>query len=408
MLLLTHGDIEGNPGPKRRTSNYFSCCHWNVNSITAHNKLSLLSEYNTYVICISEIYLDKSADNDALSIDGYNIIRADHPHNQTSGGVCIYFKEQLKLKQKITPNFSECILCEISIGNKIGYIAVTYRSPSQIAIEFADFLENFEKRQYQIQQFRSFFVVILGDFNAKFESLWNEDITSNEGSQIDSLATTYGLQQLISDPTHILPNSSTCIDLIFTDQSNLVVDSDVHPSRHTNCHHQITFCKFNLIIEYPPAYQRLVWDCKRANINSIKQALYQVNWSTILSNKDVHQQVNILNSIILNVFTNYVSNKVITVDDKDPPWMTDFIKSKIEWRNNIYKTFQNSSKNLAEYNILQQAISEVSDLIYEKKNDYYNALAKKLSDPKTSSKTYWSILKTFYNTKKVPIIPPIL
>ena len=34
--------------------------------------------------------------------------------------------------------------------------------------------------------------------------------------------------------------------------------------------------------------------------------------------------------------------------------------------------------------------------------------AKKLSDPKTSSKTYWSILKTFYNTKKVPIIPPIL
>ena len=38
-----------------------------------------------------------------------------------------------------------------------------------------------------------------------------------------------------------------------------------------------------------------------------------------------------MNSIILNVFTNYVSNKVITVDDKDPPWMTDFIKSKIEW-----------------------------------------------------------------------------
>ena len=57
---------------------------------------------------------------------------------------------------------------------------------------------------------------------------------------------------------------------------------------------------------------------------------------------------------------------------------------------------------------MQQAIIEVSDLIYEKKNDYYNASAKKLSDPTTSSKTYWSILKTDYNTKKVPIIPPIL
>ena len=70
--------------------------------------------------------------------------------------------------------------------------------------------------------------------------------------------------------------------------------------------------------------------------------------------------------------------------------MTDFIKLKIEWRNNIYKTFRNSSTNLTEYQTLQQAITEVSDLIYEKKNDYYNALANNLSDLTTSSKTYWS------------------
>ena len=114
--------------------------------------------------------------------------------------------------------------------------------------------------------------------------------------------------------------------------------------------------------------------------------------------------------MLFHFLTNYDYKESLkyTKQKQHPPWMTDFIKSKIEWWNNIYKTFQNSSKNLAEYNILQQAISEVSDLIYEKKNDYYNALAKKLSDPKTSSKTYWSILKTFYNTKKVPIIPPIL
>ena len=77
-----------------------------------------------------------------------------------------------------------------------------------------------------------------------------------------------------------------------------------------------------------------------------------------------------LNSIILNIFTSYVSNKVITIDDKDPPWMTDFIKLKIEGQSSIYRTFQNSSKNLAQYNILQLAITEVSDLIYEKKDDY--------------------------------------
>ena len=35
-------------------------------------------------------------------------------------------------------------------------------------------------------------------------------------------------------------------------------------------------------------------------------------------------------------------------------------------------------------------------------------LALKLSDPMTNAKTYWSFLKTFYNGKKVPIIPPLV
>ena len=100
MLLLTHGDIESNPGPKRRTSNYFSFYDWNVNSIMAHNKRSLLPACNTVpkydVICISETYLDKSVDNNASSIDVCNIIKADYPQNQKRSGICIYFKEQLK------------------------------------------------------------------------------------------------------------------------------------------------------------------------------------------------------------------------------------------------------------------------------------------------------------------------
>ena len=89
----------------------------------------------------------------------------------------------------------------------------------------------------------------------------------------------HGLQQLISEPTHSLPNSLSCIDLIFTDQSNLVVyiDNGVHHSLHPNCHHQIVFCKFNLMIEYPPPYEPLVWDYKHSDENAIPKALEQVD-----------------------------------------------------------------------------------------------------------------------------------
>ena len=47
-------------------------------------------------------------------------------------------------------------------------------------------------------------------------------------------------------------------------------------------------------------------------------------------------------------------------------------------------------------------------MISVRKEEYYLHLSKKLNDPSTSSKTYWSILKSFYNGSKVPLIPPLL
>ena len=39
---------------------------------------------------------------------------------------------------------------------------------------------------------------------------------------------------------------------------------------------------------------------------------------------------------------------------------------------------------------------------------YYENLAKKLNNPLLQTKTYWSVLMTFYNNKKIPQIPPLL
>ena len=75
-----------------------------------------------------------------------------------------------------------------------------------------------------------------------------------KGARLDSLVSTHGFHQLISEPTHILRNLLSCIDLIFTDQPSLVVDSGVHPKLNGNCHYQISYCKLNLKIVYLPPY----------------------------------------------------------------------------------------------------------------------------------------------------------
>ena len=71
------------------------------------------------------------------------------------------------------------------------------------------------------------------------------------------------------------------------------------------------------------------WDFKRANIDSIRKAIKMIDWHFMLLNKNVHEQVSTFNTTLMNIFSNYIPNKYITVDDKDPPWMMEAIKNKI-------------------------------------------------------------------------------
>ena len=92
-----------------------------------------------------------------------------------------------------------------------------------------------------------------------------------------------------------------------------MVDSGTHPSLHPNCHHQVTHYKINLQVEYPPPYQRHLWNYDKANKDTILSALQNVCWHRLFANNAAHQQVNLLNDIILNAFTNVVPNKVLSV-----------------------------------------------------------------------------------------------
>ena len=118
-------------------------------------------------------------------------------------------------------------------------------------------------------------IVILGDFNAKLNTWCKSDKTTYEGSKIGGVTSNFGLQGLIKEPTHIIGNSSSCIDLLFCSQPNLVMESGVHPSFHTSCHHQIIYAKFQLKIYYPPPYEREIWHYEAANPNAIKKMLLQ-------------------------------------------------------------------------------------------------------------------------------------
>ena len=131
--------------------------------------------------------------------------------------------------------------------------------------KFDSFINNFEKLMIDIHSRKADFVLMIGDFNAKSCNLSINDTTTPEGAQLDSITPLYGMKELISELSHILQQTSICIDLIFTNQPNIVMDSGVDSSLHSNFHHQIIYSKLNLKIEYPLTYINKIW-----NYNNVK------------------------------------------------------------------------------------------------------------------------------------------
>ena len=77
---------------------------------------------------------------------------------------------------------------------------------------------------------------ILGDFNARSAFRQKNDETTAEGTRLETLTSLHGLHQLISEPSHLPPTSTSCIDLDFTDQPNLVVDNGTYSSLNSKWH----------------------------------------------------------------------------------------------------------------------------------------------------------------------------
>ena len=157
----------------------------------------------------------------------------------------------------------------------------------------------------KIHESNPFITVVVGDFNAKSNN-WTQAATSSlKGCKINTKVSSYGLNQLIQEPVHILNWLSSSIDLIFTSQPNLVMESGIHSSLHSNCQHQIVFAKFNLSIFYP--YERIVRYYERANTELIRRSIDQFYCLRALSNVNVDENVYFFTKTLFSIIQMFYS-----------------------------------------------------------------------------------------------------
>ena len=131
---------------------------------------------------------------------------------------------------------------------------------------------------------------------------------------------------------------------MFTVQPSLSINFGVHPTVHSNCHHQTVHSKPDLSVFYLLQYQHLVRNYTKADVYIIHKALDLVNWD---------MQVLIFNETILNVFRNFVPSKTVTCNDEDTFWINEKVKSKIKSKSEVYKIYIKNRKIKLIFKILK-------------------------------------------------------
>ena len=92
----------------------------------------------------------------------------------------------------------------------------------------------------------------------------------------------------------------------------------------------------------------------------------------------------LFNETVLNIIRNFIPHEAVTFDDRDPPWITSRIKKTINDTNLVFKRFVKNKGSVNNNSYLEK---NLSSLIETSKQEYFSKIAKKLSDPNTSSKT---------------------
>ena len=245
---------------------------WNLNSLAKDNfqRIRLIEAHNTIfsydLISICETSLNDSVALPGTLLNDYTFVPANNPANVRHDGVGLFFKNSLPVIVRNDLSFDESIVIELKFGRKKIFFTVLYRSPAfhHTSLKFQTFLSNFKNLHLKIQGENPFATFFAGDFNARSQFWWSDGDTNPEGIEIENLFTSLGLSQILSEPTNFEPNKNpTCIDLIATDQPNIILDCGTRASLDTYCHHQIIYCKVNFRMPASPTFERRFWHFNR-------------------------------------------------------------------------------------------------------------------------------------------------
>ncbi len=274
--------------------------------------------------------------------------------SRNSGGVLLYVKQSLSPKRlRAGISHSLCLVAaDVTFLRQSFIVATSYRSPNQSAQIRDNYLTNLQDFLASLGS-RISSTVLTGDFN--FCALDLHDF-----SPLSGITSSFGLQQLISQPTHL----KRALDLIFVGQSVPVFHSGLcTPVEKNHCTVWLQF--HGLPGKTAPRRRICAWrwadaDWIRAHflLNYLPDGTPRSLTEEVSSQPSVTDAVSYLNQTLLSVLNLCVPHRFRCIRGKSVPWFSAAIAKLIRKRDRAFclaRQFPDPS-NWAKFKRLRKAV----------------------------------------------------
>ena len=99
---------------------------------------------------------------------------------------------------------------------------------------------------------------------------------------------------------------------------------------------------------------------------------------------------------------NFIPNETKKIVPRDPPWITRSLKSMLNRKNRLFKSYKKNGYRLEDKIRLNEFRVDCKKAVEDAKLSYLTKIGKKVNDPNTSQKSYWKIINKVMNKCRSP------
>lgn len=322
-----------------------------------------------------------------LKIENFSFINRNRTYGR-GGGVAAYVKNNIKfsiLDFDLYPcNTSlEQLWLKVNIAGKDVAVGVIYRPPHGNTGEFFEMFEN--SLSVTIPMVDE--VISAGDINI------NLLIDNNETREFNNILDSYGLTQIIDQPTRISRTGVSLIDIFLTSDIETLLTTDVQ-DMHDVTDHCLIIAEFRYMLEKIPPKMITYRDFKNFNYQHFLNTLESIDFNEIFEIINLNDKINFLTSKIINVFDLHAPLRTVRVTKPKAEWLTDPLKIMIRERQKLLSKFK-KSKSATDWQAYKHMRNYTTLSIREEKKAYIRYI-----HGTNDSKKLWSTLRSLNVTHK--------